>query len=457
MIAKRVLWILSLYLALLMAACQQTMPGAVGTVTTTPTATENALVVTATPLPEGQAAAPTEAPLITTPTPEPTATPGPIEEAVSEFTSATGLRDTVFLGLTGEDWVNLGVSLLIVAIGVLILSRIIYYLLYLVARILPGEKVEQYVRSIRSQIYILVGLIIISYATSRLPFLSANAKEVFNQLFFAGAIIALTGMAWKLIDLAVTWYEEARVPEGEVDQHTPFAQLIRSVLLGLLVIIATTVVLNSYGVNITVLLVIIGIGALAVTFAAQDTLRDLFYGFIILFDRPFRVGDRIELQELNTWGDVVEIGTRTTRIRTRDNRMVIVPNSSIGKGQIVNYSYPDTHYRVQIELDIAYGTDLDLIRQTIIHSIDGIDGVLTEKPIDALLFKFGDYSLKYRVRWWINSYIDTYAMYDRVHNALYRAFDEKGIEMPYATYDINLRTSAPDVIDQPERSDKGVE
>ena len=72
--------------------------------------------------------------------------------------------------------------------------------------------------------------------------------------------------------------------------------------------------------------------------AAQDTLADAIAGFLILLDQPFRVGDRIEITGLGTWGDVVEIGTRSTRIRTRDNRLVIVPNSAIAKDQVVNYS-----------------------------------------------------------------------------------------------------------------------
>ena len=76
-------------------------------------------------------------------------------------------------------------------------------------------------------------------------------------------------------------------------------------------------------------------------------MSDAINGFLILMDEPFRIGDRIEIRDLDTWGDVVDIGLRTTRILTLDNRMVILPNSKIGKSQIVNYSFPDPKYRVQ--------------------------------------------------------------------------------------------------------------
>ena len=85
---------------------------------------------------------------------------------------------------------------------------------------------------------------------------------------------------------------------------------------------------------------------LAVALAAQETLSDIISGFMIMLDQPFTIGDRVEIQDIDTWGDVEEIGLRSTRILTRDNRMVTVPNSVIGKGLVVNYSDPSTVYRV---------------------------------------------------------------------------------------------------------------
>jgi len=128
---------------------------------------------------------------------------------------------------------------------------------------------------------------------------------------------------------------------------------------------------------------------------------------------------------------VVEIGLRTTRIRTRDNRMVIVPNSVIGKSLIVNHSYPDTQYRIQIHIGVAYGVDLELVRQTMIEAVRGVEGVLPDHPVEALFLEFGDSTLIFRVRWWIESYVDTRRMFDQVNTALYKALDAAGIEIPF--------------------------
>ena len=198
------------------------------------------------------------------------------------------------------------------------------------------------------------------------------------------------------------------------------------------------VILSHFGVNVTALTASLGIAGLALSLAAQDTLSDAISGFIILMDQPFRIGDRIEISEENTWGDVVAIGTRTTRIRTRDNRMVIVPNSTISKGQVVNYTFPDPEYRVQSDIGIGYGTDIEEARRIIIDTVRQVPDVLPGRPVDALYNQMGESAMIFRVRWWIESYEDTIRIYDRVHTALQQALDAAHIDMPFPTQTVNL-------------------
>jgi MscS family membrane protein len=177
--------------------------------------------------------------------------------------------------------------------------------------------------------------------------------------------------------------------------------------------------------------------------AAKDTVSDAISGFIILVDRPFRIGDRIEIQEAGTWGDVVDIGLRTTRIRTRDNRMVIVPNSVIGSNQVINYTYPDPRYRIQTHVGVAYGTDIERAREAIVAAVSRVEGVLLDRPVDALYIEMGESAMIFRVRWWIESYVDTRRMFDRVHTVLQKALDQAGIESPFPTTNVNLNSEPP--------------
>jgi len=185
----------------------------------------------------------------------------------------------------------------------------------------------------------------------------------------------------------------------------------------------------------------LGIGGLALSLGAKDTIADAIAGLIILIDRPFRIGDRIEIEEVGTWGDVADIGLRTTRIRTRDNRMVIVPNSVIGANQVINYSYPDPQYRIETHVGIAYGTDIEMARRVIVDAVSEVEGVLQDKPTDALYIEMGDSAMIFRVRWWIESYVDTRRMLDRMHTALQHALDKTGIEAPYPTQTVHLEVS----------------
>jgi small-conductance mechanosensitive channel len=197
----------------------------------------------------------------------------------------------------------------------------------------------------------------------------------------------------------------------------------RRVALILLTAVGLITLLGHFNVDVSAMVTTLGIGSLAIALAAQAALADTISGFIIMIDQPFRIGDRIEILDLNTWGDVVDIGLRSSRIRTRDNRMVIVPNSLIGKSLVVNHSYPSTQYRIQVHIGVAYGSDIELVRETIIEAVRSVEGVLPDRPVEALFLEFGDSALIFRVRWWIESYVDTRRMYDRVNTAVYKALN----------------------------------
>jgi small-conductance mechanosensitive channel len=216
-------------------------------------------------------------------------------------------------------------------------------------------------------------------------------------------------------------------------------QLVGWLVKFVVVFIYFTILLDHFGISITALAAVIGIGGLALSLAAQDTIADFISGIIILLDQPFRVGDRIQVDSIDTWGDVTEIGLRTTKIRTRDNRLVMVPNSTIGNSPVVNYTFPDPRYRIQIEVGIGYGQDIDEIRKVIRQTVGNIDGVLKDKPVDALFLEFGETNMLFRIRWWIDSYVDTRRMFDTVNQALYTALEGAGVEMPFTTYDVNIK------------------
>jgi small-conductance mechanosensitive channel len=377
--------------------------------------------------------------IVVTRTPEPTATPDRAAQTVSQFTRAIGLGRTSFLGLGVEDWINLGISLVIVLAGFGIGSLLTGALLRWIARRTSAQVGEAITKAIGPRLRWLVVILVLSSATNRLIFLSAELKKALGDVFFVMGLVLSSLILWSLIDLAYDWYRQNLEEAGRVDELDPVLMLFARIARILLAGVSLTILLSYFGINVTALAAALGIGGLALSLAAKDTLSDAIAGFIILADRPYRIGDRIEIQGVGTWGDVVEIGLRTTRIRTRDNRMVIVPNSMIGKNQIINYTYPDPRYRIETHVGIAYGTDIETARQVITEAVRSVEGVLPDKPVDALYIEMGDSAMIFRVRWWIESYVDTRRVVDRVHTVLQEALDAAGIESPCPTQNVNLQ------------------
>jgi MscS family membrane protein len=351
--------------------------------------------------------------------------------------------DFTFIGLEAQDWLDLGISLLIVA-ATLTLGRwvIRIFLDQIVRRVTQRSDTtldDVLIGALRWPLYGLSVVFATQIALARLDFTptswDAGLDDVFYVLYGAAIFIFI----WRVVVDLFSWYgrEIAYRTETDLDEQLmPFVQRITVILLWLVGIIT---LLGHFDIDVTAMVTTLGIGSLAIALAAKETLADMIAGFSIMIDRPFRIGDRIQIQDLATWGDVIDIGMRSSRIRTRDNRMVIIPNSVLTKSLIVNYSYPDTKYRIQIHVGVAYGSDLELARSTMIEAVRDVDGVLPDQKVEALFLEFGPSDLVFRVRWWLDSYADTRIMFDRVNSALYDALNAAGIEIPYPHLDIHQR------------------
>jgi small-conductance mechanosensitive channel len=432
-------------LLLLLASCGDTAATAEPALTILPTAVLAPEVLEAietlepvlTAVPQTSAAEEDSAGVVQTRAPEPTVTPGPITAEVERL---FGQPDSpTFLRLETADWANLFISLLLVVAAYVIGTWLIYWALARVVHRTQSELDDLLFKAIRSSLRWLVVLFTLHFATKRLVFLSIGTKIFLSDVYFILGLLLAVVITWKLIDVAEQWYRGKSVElKNEVQLAPVISWLVR--LANILVIMtAAVIVLGHFGVDVVAFAAPLGLTGFAISLAARDTIADVIAGMTIMIDRPFRIGDRIEIQDENTWGDVADIGLRTTRIRTRDNRLVIVPNSIIGKNQIINYTFPDPRYRIQTHLSIAYGSDIDTVRRIIVDTICQVEGVLDDKPVDALYIEMANTAMIFRARWWIESYEDTRRMFDKVHTALQEALDAVGLEIPNDVFDVNLK------------------
>jgi small-conductance mechanosensitive channel len=353
------------------------------------------------------------------------------------------------LGFSDQEFVQISISLGIIVLTLILARPILTFVLdRIIKRITKTTKSrldDLVIEAVRTPLFWLIFIVAFQIALDRLDFVIERFNFDLEDLYFILYIFVGFIVTWRLVNTLIEWYGKEVAPRTDSALDEQLIPFLRRIVLILLGIIFAIVVLGRFDVEVSGLVTTLGIGSLAVALAAQAALSDTISGFMIMFDRPFRIGDRIELQDLNTWGDVVDIGLRSTRIRTRDNRMVIVPNSLIGKSLVVNHSYPSTQYRIQIELGVAYDSDIELARKTIIDAVSGVEGVLQDQKVEALLLQFGDSALIFRVRWWIESYVDTRRMFDKVNTAMYQALIEAGINMPFPTQEVFHKIEPDDI------------
>ena len=185
---------------------------------------------------------------------------------------------------------------------------------------------------------------------------------------------------------------------------------------------------------------VLGIG---ISFAAKDTLSNLIAGVLLTVDRPFEVGDRIEIwgapKLQANWGDIVEIGLRATTIRTTDNIMVIIPNNEIMRRDIINYTSSGASIRLRIPIGIAYDASVEEAKKLCLQAADECKYVKNDPVPVCILRSFGSSSVDLQLRVWLLDARQRRDADDWLTERVKALFDEAGVEIPYPKRDLYIK------------------
>jgi len=213
--------------------------------------------------------------------------------------------------------------------------------------------------------------------------------------------------------------------------------LVKNVFKIAIVVGLFIVVLSIWKINITPLLASAGIVGIAIALAAKDTLANFFGGISVFFDRPYKIGDYIVLDS-GERGEVVEIGVRSTRIKTRDDILITVPNSIISNSKIINESAPVPRFRVRIPVGVAYGSDIDLVERVLLETAAGNSNVLSEPACRVRFRDFGDSALLFELLCWVEDPALRGLTAHELNSAVYKKFNESGIIIPFPQRDVHF-------------------
>lgn len=212
-------------------------------------------------------------------------------------------------------------------------------------------------------------------------------------------------------------------------------------------IVGILMALNVFGLNMTSITVVLGALGIGLGFGLQNIFNNFLSGIILLFERPIQVGDDVEVN--GTWANVRKINVRSTVVQTYDNATLIIPNSDFISNQVTNWSFKDKRIRRKVTVGVAYGSDLDMVRDTLLDVADKTSRVLRLPKPDVIFKDFGDSALIFLLRFWTRvEYF--YTVESAIRFEIDRLFRERGIEIAFPQMDLHLRSMPPKPAISPE-------
>src|SRR6266550_5296419 len=268
------------------------------------------------------------------------------------------------------------------------------------------------------------------YLKYPLPFF--NDRVSVGRVVLGVAVLLLT---FSLAGRFSSLLDRRLAKRGHIDPGLRYtiARLVRY----LFVLVGVLIALKQFSIDLTSIAVLFTALSVGIGFGLQYIAADIVSGFILLFERPVRVGDRITIGEDE--GDVQSIKLRTTLIYTNDRIAIIVPNSRLVSQRVINWSYGDPRARIPIPISVAVSSDVNLVTETLLLAAKDVELVLTEPAPKVQFLKFGDYSLDFRLLVWTRQPSRHPQIKSDINYRIEKLFRERHIKIPYPTQEFLLK------------------
>jgi MscS family membrane protein len=339
-----------------------------------------------------------------------------------------------------ELWTIPGVRAGVIVVGAVIAAKLLEVVirktLVVLARRTETQLDDVVIGALRRPIFLTVVLIGLGWAAHELA-LSAGQRSAIDSVLETFVLLAWASAAYKIGSAVLATFSRRSSASSIVQPTTlpVFELLLKGVVVGG----ALYFMFLAWRVDLTAWLASAGIIGIAIGFAAKDTLANLFSGIFIIVDAPYKVGDFIVL-EGDLRGQVTKIGARSTRVLTMDDVEITVPNSTIGSSKIINETGGRSiRSRIKIGVDVAYGSDIDRVREILLHCAAGVRHVATEPAPDVWFTAFGSSGLSFQLLVWLETPGERGRVIDTLNSAVYKAFAAAGIEIPYTKADLYIK------------------
>ena len=318
------------------------------------------------------------------------------------------------------------ISVLLALIAGLILSRYSRQVLNRTRASLDMHIILAFISPVQL-IIVLSGAYIALKISDLLPDTISSALDALITIVLI-LVIAFTFS--KIARIYFDWYGEKQRHSGGYTMTLSMTSFAGKTASTVIYGIAIFTILAQLNVPITPLIASMGIVGITVAMASKDTLSNFFGALTILMDKPYRIGDSISLSD-DEYGQVIDIGLRSTRIRTTDNKVIIVPNVTISNSQLINYCMPDLTRMQYVRIGISFNSDVEKASKILVETAAGISGVMKDPAPVVYVEGLGDYSVNLVMLVWVENFRRDWDVQDRVYRQIMRRFAEAGVEVPY--------------------------
>ena len=327
---------------------------------------------------------------------------------------------------------------LLVFLGYLIVALIVNLLIVKVlrslARLMFKQYADRFIDIIKSPVFFtiifkgIISFIHVSHTIDEYVITTENMIYSIIALIWTALFIKLS----KLVIIKSL---------DNLSASSHFSKQMQPLMLNLskvvIISIFFTVLAFIWNVDVTAIWASAGIVSVAVALAAKDSLSNFFGGITVIMDKPYKLGDYVELDKEDR-GEVVEIGMRSTRIKTRDDILISIPNALIANSKIVNESAPVPKFRIRVKLKVSYGADIDIVEDILVNiARDNANVVFAPDP--RVRFRgFVDSGLEYELLCWAKEPALRGLTIHQINSKIYKQFNKKGIKFPLPQLDAHL-------------------
>ncbi len=333
-----------------------------------------------------------------------------------------------------HPWIqSLGIFILSLVLTVVARLSLRFVLLKLTQKT-KSEVDDILIRAVKSVVTYLIPVIGLMLALTPL----ALQTSIPERILFSFLVVLLMRAALNLVDDMSKWLEKTWLERTASTLDEGLLPLLRKVVKTGVAVLGLLIILGKWEVQIAPLLGALGVGGLAIALALNSSLSNIFAGIQLILDRSINVGDKVQLESGET-GVLMDIGLRTTLMRTYDNEVISLPNSQLANARIKNYTKPDATIRVGVNFAVAYGSDVSEVKRVVLDAISQLDDILPEPGPQVLFLNMSEFSLDMCGRVWVDDFNKQFARKLEMTELIYNTLKKSDIEIPFPTRTVYMK------------------